>query len=118
MAKHAPTHLDADSKRIWRETYTFLVESDLWDDVTAPILDLYVTALARARDARLVSLEDPFVEGSKGQLVRHPAYQVAREAEQDAHKYAESLLLTPAARRRLKVTAAQEELPGLAELLG
>ena len=68
-----------------------------------------------ARQAR-ATVDNPISNGSKGQPVPHPALKIARLAEQDAQKYAEALLLTPAKRRQHGVQAADSE-DELAELL-
>ena len=59
-----------------------------------------------ARTARQAAEAEPFVEGSKGQLVAHPGLRVAAEAERDACRYAGALLLTPEARKRHEIVPA------------
>ena len=45
--------------------------------------------------------------------MEHPSIRTAREAERDAHKYAEALLLMPADRRKLGLEKRREDDPFL-----
>ena len=96
-------------------------ESDL------PTVERYVVALMMSRRLRASlagrvrreaagELEDGeealFSRGSTGQLVPHPAVKMAREAERDAQKFADALLLGPAARARAKLERLDDLLGG------
>jgi phage terminase small subunit len=70
---------------------------------------MYVRKLLLAKTSREAAELDPFVEGSKGQLVAHPGLKVSREAERDALSIAKALLLTPEARKRHQVAAHADE---------
>jgi len=100
-----PTDLDRKSKTLWRRLIAALTEQGTWNEKTdLELLERYVRALEAAREARETLRGVPrFVEGSQGQLVPHPAVKMLRDAELDAERFAASLLLTPAARRRADV---------------
>lgn len=101
-----PDGLDGRSKALWWRTLGELQAQGTWQDSDRELLDRYIRALQRARLAREYAAAADFVtEGSQGQLVAHPAVKTAREAERDAHDYANDLILTPAARRRHDVKA-------------
>lgn len=134
-AKHPkPASFDQAAGVIWRRTIKQLKELGFFEDADLPLIERYVLALEMARRQRekIVELEalegtwvgeelhlGAYTTGSTGQLVAHPAVKMARDAEADAQKYAEALLLTPASRARAhrgaKKTEADE--PDLAALL-
>lgn len=113
-APKAPPDFDDASRRAWRDTWRRLAAQGTWVESDAPLLELYVRALARAdRFRRVVEEEEEegwYAEGSQGQPVPHPAARLAREAESDAVEYAEALLLTPQTRRRAGVDTDGEEI--------
>jgi P27 family predicted phage terminase small subunit len=116
-----PAYLDDESVRLWRKTKRQLNAQGTWQDSDAPLLERYIDALQRAREARArIEWREGLGEaqsqageertfwgwtalGSQRQLVQHPDVKTLREAQQDAHRYAEALLLTPAARERASV---------------
>ena len=105
---NAPKGLDPAGRELWASTQRHLRAQDTFQDADAPLLESYVRAVCLSRTAREAAAEQPFVEGSKGQLVAHPGLRVAAEAERDACRYATALLLTPEARRRHEIKAPQE----------
>lgn len=105
-----PEDLPAGAKALWRAAQRQLRAQGTWTDTDAPLLEAYIRALDRARAGRETASAEPYVEGSKGQLVPHPGLKVAAEAERDACRYAGALLLTPEARKRHEI-----ELGGLAD---
>lgn len=102
-----PDDLDEASKKLWRAKRKQLQEQNTWEDSDAETLELYVRALQRAREGREAAAPEPYVAGSKDQLVAHPGLTVARNSERDAHLYATDLLLTPAARARHEIEKAK-----------
>jgi P27 family predicted phage terminase small subunit len=112
----APADLDREGALLWHQTQRQLRRQGSWQDTDREALERYVRAVTLYRSARVAAESEPFVEGSKGQLVAHPGMKLAREAAQDAHRYAEALLLTPEARKRhgIEAPAADE----LAAVLG
>lgn len=105
---NAPKGLDPAGRELWASTQRHLRAQDTFQDADAPLLESYVRAVCLSRTAREAAAEQPFVEGSKGQLVAHPGLRVAAEAERDACRYATALLLTPEVRRRHEIKAPQE----------
>lgn len=95
-----PEGLDSDSRKLWFTTQRALKRQLTWQDTDAPLLERYVRAAQRARDARKAAQRTPYVKGSAGQLTAHPGMRLAREAEKDQHEYAAALILTPEARKR------------------
>ena len=98
-----PPDLDRESKQLWKVAYAQLVadHGGTFPEAMLPTLERYVRAAERGRLARkLATKEGLTVVGSQGQPVQNPNLKTAREAEQDAHRYATDLLLTPASRKR------------------
>src|SRR4051794_24620657 len=96
----APDDLDAAARRLWRDTWRALDAQGTWQPHDVAALARYVRAEQTARAMRAVAREAPFTTGSTGQLVPHPGWKVAAEADRDAAQRAAELLLTPAARKR------------------
>jgi P27 family predicted phage terminase small subunit len=105
---NAPKGLDQAGRDLWSSAQHQLKAQGTWQDSDAPLLESYVRAVSLARTARELAAREPFVEGSKGQLVAHPGLRVAAEAERDACRYAGALLLTPEARQRHEIKAPEE----------
>jgi len=104
---NAPKGLDQAGRDLWSSAQHQLKAQGTWQDSDAPLLESYVRAVCLSRTAREAAATEPFVEGSKGQLVAHPGLRVAAEAERDACRYATALLLTPEARKRHDVHAPE-----------
>lgn len=103
----APAGLDKTTAKLWRDTQRALRGQATWQDTDAPLLEAYVRSVATARRCRADAEAEPYVTGSKGQMVPHPGVRMAAEAERDAAKLAEALLLTPQARRRHDIRPAR-----------
>ena len=96
-----PPDLDNASKTFWRRTIGQLKQQGTWQDSDVPTLERYVRACELARRSREHTPDHGTTRGAAGKFVEHPSIRTAREAEPDAHKYAEALLLMPADRRKL-----------------
>lgn len=86
--------------RIRGDVEAYLREHRLTEDVHREQIELYVMAVLRAIDKRREADHEPTVLGSKGQVVLNPVCKIANEATLEAHRWAESLLLTPSALKR------------------
>lgn len=113
-AESPPVDLDSSSKKLWRATIEQLEQQRTWAVSDLPLLERYVRAVQAERQARedMAKSEDQLARrrlarGSTGQLVTHPLEAIRQKADADAHKYAEALLLSPAARKRTEVEAAK-----------
>jgi P27 family predicted phage terminase small subunit len=95
-----PDDLDAESRRFWNRTRRALEAQGTWDDLYVPLLERYVRACEAARRVRAEIPDHGTARGSQGQLVEHPLTRTVRQAERDAHCYAQALLLLPADRLR------------------
>jgi len=102
----APDALDAEARTLWQDTLRALVAQGTWEDQDTEALLRYVAAVSTARTMRAAATAKPWTEGSTGQLVAHPGFKVAADADRDAARYAADLLLTPAARKRAGVQPA------------
>jgi len=97
----APAGLtDTHSRKLWLDAQRALREQGTWANTDAPLLEAYVRSVLLARRAREAAGAEPFVSGSRGQLVPHPGLKVAADAEAAACRAAGALLLTPEARKR------------------
>ena len=113
-----PDGLDEVARVLWRRIRDDLRARSLWRDTDAGVLERYVRSESRARQAYAqITSHDGSLElttvGSQGQLVEHPAIKIARAAELDCQKYAEALLLTPAARQRHQLESEVAARTGL-----
>lgn len=116
MTPRPLAHFAAPEKALWRRSIVALTELGLWRDSDVDALARYVEASARARIAReriaaaAKSGADPYItKGSMGQAVVGPLIELERRARLDADHLAQQLGLTPAARKRLGVTAVVDE---------
>jgi P27 family predicted phage terminase small subunit len=114
-----PADLDEVAVALWNRVLRELQDQGTWQASDVGVLERYVRAVRRAAAAReLVDREGFTTSGARGQLVAHPALRIARDAERDAHEYANALLLTPRARRLAGIsetTALDDELRDLLE---
>jgi len=97
--------LDDAGRAIWIEALRALIAQRTWANHDGEALRRYVSAVRTAQVMREAAEAHPWVKGSTGQLVAHPGFRVAAEADRDAARYGSDLLLTPAARKRAGVTA-------------
>jgi P27 family predicted phage terminase small subunit len=95
-----PDDLDRAGKRLYRETVRHLERLGVYRPTDELLVEVYVRALGRARELRAISDAEPVVRGSHKQPMVNPAGRMARQLELDAHRYAESLFLTPRSRAR------------------
>jgi phage terminase small subunit len=84
-----PPDLDDASKTFWRRTLGQLKQQGTWRDSDVPTLKRYVRACELARRARAQTPDHGTTRGAAGQFVEHPLIRTARDAERDAHRYAE-----------------------------
>jgi pyruvate/2-oxoglutarate dehydrogenase complex dihydrolipoamide acyltransferase (E2) component len=90
-----PADFGPDEATIWDEVIAYLEGFKLWNPLFAPLLERYIRRLKRAEDARRRAEEEPVIAGSTGQKKASPFFRIEAEADADAHKYAEALMLTP-----------------------
>ena len=108
-----PDDLDAQSRTFWRRTLGQLKAQGTWQDSDVPTLERYVRASELARRSREHTPDHGTTRGAAGQFVEHPLIRTVREAERDAHRYAEALLLMPADRRKLGLEERRDDNPFL-----
>ena len=92
--------LTSAGRKIFSDVQAYLEEFDLWRPIYGALVERYVRNLVRSRTLREQAERNPTVDGSMGQTVANPLFAVARNAELDAHKFAESLMLTPEALKK------------------
>lgn len=93
-----PDDFSRKMKAAYSKVRRQLTEQGTWKDMDAPTLALLIRSWDRAERVREELGDTLTAEGSKEQVIAHPLLRVLRDAEQDAHRYATDLLLTPAAR--------------------
>ena len=113
-----PRELPSEGAKLWRAAVRHLKRQGTWQDTDAPLLEAYVKSVVTARKARALADAEPFVTGSRGQLVPHPGLKLAADAQRDACRYATTLLLTPEARKRNHLTRPNAPSNELHEILG
>lgn len=84
----------------FRRARKALQDQGTWRDEDVSLLAMLIRARQKAANARKERAGKLTTLGSQAQLVAHPLLRVEREAEQDEAKYADMLLLSPAARER------------------
>lgn len=108
--------LTAAIKAVYDACKAQLEGQGTWQDTDDAILGQYASSAVRASEYRKAAEAEPWVEGSKKQLVPHPAFKISRDLELDALKYATALLLTPKARKSAGLTnidGSEDELEQL-----
>lgn len=115
-----PKDFSRADKALYAGTRAALKKRGVWQPEYSPLLERYVGAVGRAREAlaRIMAREaaEPgsgwVTLGDRKQLVQHPDVKTLREAERDADDRAKSLLLTPADRAKLGDVPTQKPEPG------
>lgn len=102
-----PSDLDANGRELWQTIHDQLKAQGTLAESDAELVEMYVRKLLLAKLSRVEAEKEPFVKGSKGQLVPHPGHRIAADAEKDAVALARALLLTPYARKQAGISAAQ-----------
>jgi hypothetical protein len=113
-----PAEVADDLQAVWLEARDTLKRDERWTLVSRALLDQMVRALNSARIDRGKADEEPFVQGSTGQLVAHPGRKSAEAAEAKALVFAEKLVLTPDARARRGLVDGEPKKDAFEELLG
>lgn len=97
-----PADIEGQGIRIWNDVKGFLETEDLWQPVFGEVLANYVRSVLVAQEARKqIKKSGSTTNGSQGQLVAHPNVKLRRDAELDVLKYAQALLITPEAHKRI-----------------
>ncbi len=117
-AKKAPTYLGQKARENYHRTVALMESEGYWNDAYAAVLERYARALERAEDGRkLAAHEGMTTRGSQGQLVEHPGVKSEREADRDAHRYAQALLLTPES-RKAELARKPKDSGALSDIVG
>ncbi|HXS32260.1 MAG TPA: P27 family phage terminase small subunit [Solirubrobacterales bacterium] len=105
-----PADFGPEQIAVWEEIEAYLDGHGLWNPLFAPLLERYIRRLDRSKDARERAEEKPVVKGSTGQMKANPFFRVEHDADVEAHKYAEALLLTPEMlQRHLKGSGGEDD---------
>lgn len=109
----APTDFDTPMADLWAECQQQLRDQETWVETDRHTLEEYVRAKFRSHAARGAIGDDMLIPGDRGKgMVANPLVKVARDAELDAQKYADALILTPQLRRRHGVDGRKSQRPG------
>lgn len=97
-----PRDLDDEAAKLWDAIVRDYAHTGVLTGVDTGVLRIYVEAESRYRAAaRLLAGSGPVVKGQKGELVRNPLHQIARDNADLAIRAARELGFTPAARSAL-----------------
>ncbi|HEX6020616.1 MAG TPA: P27 family phage terminase small subunit [Solirubrobacter sp.] len=113
-----PADIAEDLQAVWLEARDTLKRDERWTLVARALLDQFVRAMNSARIDRQAADDEPFVEGSTGQIVAHPGRKSAEAAEAKAIALAEKLVLTPDARARRGLSDGEPQKDGFDALFG
>ncbi|MBN9470200.1 MAG: phage terminase small subunit P27 family [Bosea sp.] len=96
-----PKDMSTEAKAEWRRVMPVLVERRVLSKADIAACERYCEAtgdiaIARAR----IRLDGDYMENSRGELKRHPAFVTVRESAAEARRWAAELGLTPASRSR------------------
>jgi P27 family predicted phage terminase small subunit len=112
QAPKCPAWLDVEAKREWRRIVPELVALGIVGQVDRAALAGYCQAYARWVEAeRVLSTEGQYIEGTKGGMIKHPAFQVARDNLTLVKQFCAEFGMTPSSRTRLHATPKQEADP-------
>ncbi len=116
-APSAPRWLSVEGRREWRRIAPRLFGCGLLTEVDGVSLALLCEALAQYVSAKeIVDKEGVLARSDKGNWYLHPAVGVMTSARGEVLKWAREFGMTPSARSRISVEAADDE-PSLADVL-
>lgn len=109
-APKPPAWLSKDAKAEWRRVAPILVERAVLTEADLGILESYVVAIARVREAeRTIARDGATITNAKGEFKRHPAVTSQDAAIKTARLCANELGLTPVSRSRPTIRATSDE---------
>lgn len=95
----------------WQEAQGQLREQGTWRITDAPVLESMIRARRMAHEAAIEARAEPYVTGSSGQMVAHPAFALAVAHERLATLLADRLMLTASRRVTASVDAGKSDEP-------
>lgn len=113
----APRWLSPEAKRHWRPVAKALHACGLLTEADVVAVGMLCESFAQYLAARAVVEEKGMIETTdNGYVYAHPAVGMMKAARADVLKFAREFGMTPSARSRIRVDAAEQE-PSLADLL-
>lgn len=112
----APDHFGPDARDEWDRVVPLLVERQVLTDADLGLLERYCWQISVAIEAeRLVSRDGVLMPNRFGELRRHPATMLAKEASLLARQIGAELGLTPVSRSRpaIRDDSADDDLLAL-----
>lgn len=113
-----PRRFGKEAKAEWRRSGPVLFRAGLLTAADMPMFEAYCEAWGNYITAQAEYQGEPLVEGQKGNLVRNPAAQIARDNLDKAFALAREFGMTPAARSRIDLPGGKSAGGGLAAVLG
>jgi P27 family predicted phage terminase small subunit len=115
VALQPPRGLTPTARAAWRHARDVLLELGERPELSRGALDRYADAVDMAVRLRAELRDDEFVlHGPRGGVRVHPLVREVEKAAREAHLYAESLGLSPVARRKLGMRFLGGRPPGAA----
>lgn len=102
---NAPKRFSPEAVTEWKRTGPVLFKCGLITNADLPMFEAYCEAWGGYIIAMASGAETPLVEGQKGNLVRNPAVQIARDNLDKAMILAREFGMTPASRTRIELPA-------------
>lgn len=112
-----PARFGVDAVTEWARTGPVLHAMGLITLADMPMFEAYCEAWGGYVSAQRVYMDEPLVEGQKGNLVRNPAAQISRDCLDKAMSLARDFGMTPASRTRIDLPGGQATGGGLESLL-
>lgn len=106
-----PVWLEGDARDMWEHVTPELERLELLGRIDLAVLAGYCQCWAMWRKHEGDLAESPYTEGSMGQVVRHPAHDMALARLKELRQLAVQLGLTPASRQRI-VRAESSDVEG------
>jgi P27 family predicted phage terminase small subunit len=112
-----PSRFSRDAKAEWRRTGPILHKMGLITLADLPMFEAYCEAWGGYVAATRAYASEPLVEGQRGNLVRNPAAQIARDHLDKAIALARDFGMTPASRTRIDLPGQASGSGGIAAAL-
>lgn len=104
-----PTGLRAPYLALWRGCLEALKRQGTWTPDQKPLLDDYVLAVRQSVEHQKVAEADPFTVTEQGRVYAHPGFALADQAAKRAVLLADTLILSPKARRAHGIDGDEEQ---------
>ena len=108
-AESPPTGLRAPYLALWKGCLEALKRQGTWTPDQKPLLDDYVFAVRQSVEHQQLAEEAPFTVTEQGRVYAHPGFALADQAAKRAVLLADSLILSPKAKKAHGIDQDEED---------